>query len=253
MLAHEYGHVFAGHIDKSQTNAGLGVLAGIAVGAAIASATGNSDPEVATDIITGGANAGRDAGWLAFSPKFELEADYYAALILENAGIDLDDGKDLLLRLGRATTGYSGTNSGGWGEGARLMATTHPANDYRIARWTSTSRSIAEGKQLTQHRPGYEHDSMLRDDARNRLARSLWVKSKMTRWVNRKNGHSGVLTIGNTAYKRKCDRNCVRISEVEYTQGQVRTSEYWLCRTGAEWVPSLLRSASCSARPIKSR
>ena len=40
VIAHEYGHIFAGHIGKQGSNAGLGVLAGIAVGAILMNETG---------------------------------------------------------------------------------------------------------------------------------------------------------------------------------------------------------------------
>ena len=40
VIAHEYGHIFAGHIGKQGSNAGLGVLAGIAVGAILTNETG---------------------------------------------------------------------------------------------------------------------------------------------------------------------------------------------------------------------
>ena len=126
VLAHEYGHVFAGHIEKSETNAALGGLVGIVAGTVIADATGTTDPQIATDIIAGSMDAGRQSGGFAFSAKYELEADYYAALILKNAGTDLEHGKNLLVRLARANAGSSETGSSGWGERARLMATPTP-------------------------------------------------------------------------------------------------------------------------------
>ena len=236
VLAHEYGHVFAGHIDKSETNAAIGLLAGLAAGTAVASASGTTDAQTATDIITGGMAAGSQFGSLSFSPQYELEADYYAALILANSGTDLDHGKDLLVRLARSGPSNVGDAPGMWGIRARVMAATHPADDQRIARWLGINRSIEASKRLMQQQPSYNHNDMLRKDALNRLLESPLVVSNMTRWVNHKNGQSGMFTINKTTYKRKCELNCVRISEVEYSQGDRISAEYWLCDTGSEWI-----------------
>lgn len=110
------------------------------------------------------------------------------------------------------------------------------------------SRTIADSNRLVQQQPDYDlrypiqqqmghnHDATLRQDAMDRLLGSPLVKDSMTRWVNPQNGHSGILMINNTTYKKKCDRNCIRINETTFVQGKKTSSEYWLCNTGTEWV-----------------
>ncbi len=63
-------------------------------------------------------------GATANSPQYELEADYYMALTLEHAGIDLEHGKALLVRVARASRDSENSEQGRWGVNARHMVTT---------------------------------------------------------------------------------------------------------------------------------
>ena len=146
VLAHEYGHIFAGHFDRKATNMGAGLLVGAIAGVWLASA--GADAESVGTVI----DTATDLGAGAFSQQYELEADYYSALILNNAGIDLKHGRDLLRRLARTSQGIS--TAGVWGAQARLMASTHPANDFRIARWLGVSRALDEAGRISPKGPG---------------------------------------------------------------------------------------------------
>lgn len=83
----------------------------------------------------------------AFSQQYELEADYYAALILNEADIHYGHGSDLLKRLARTSEGSP--SAGAWRDKARLIASTHPANDFRLARWIGVSRTLEESKRVS--------------------------------------------------------------------------------------------------------
>ena len=229
VLAHEFGHVFARHIEKQQGNATIGMLAAAAAGLVIAGTTG-------VDVTKEAMEAGYKIGATAYSQASELEADYYAALILENSGIDLAHGRNLLLRLARTSGGQTGEGVGVWGEKARLMATTHPSDNYRIARWLGVTRSIDAGKQLQGSSP-FSRDDDLRQDAWNRLLSGPAGLASMTRWVNPGNGHSGMFTISKVEYdSMHCGLMCIEISQVDYVQEQQERSLHRSCRAGGEWV-----------------
>ena len=219
VLAHEYGHIFARHIEKRQQNAGLGVLAGALAGIVVASTTG-------VDVIKESIETGHEVGALAYSQDSELEADYYATLILENAGIDLHYGLNLMIRLARSSRSHPG--SGTWDEKAQLMAATHPANDFRIARWLSVSNSIKAGQYLNG-------DHQLRQDAQDRLLGNLG--EDMVRWVNPRNGHSGTLLFKDAKYEKACERSCIQIEQVDSIQEQQTKTWHWLCKAEGKWWP----------------
>ncbi len=239
VLAHEYGHIFADHIRKSQANAGAGLLAGALAGLAVTAATG-------VNVTQESMEAGANSGGMVFSQEFELESDYYASLILEKAGIDLVHGRNLLIRLARSAQGRTGTGYGMWGEKAKLMATTHPANDFRIARWTSVSRAIEASKRIQRdpNQASYVYENQLRQDARKRLLSGSLIKSNMTRWVSPENGHSGMLTLAKVEHNRKCLRTCVHVSQVDYAQGKSKNSKQWFCKVDGKWEPR--KSVSCA-------
>ena len=230
VLAHEYGHIFARHIEKQQQNAGLGLLAGAAAGLVIAGTTG-------IDVTKESMEVGYGTGASVYSQESELEADYYAALILENSGIDLDYGRDVLIRLARSSRNPTGTGAGMWGEKARLMAHAHPADNFRIARWLGVSRSIEDSKRLGEDpkKRVYENDNRFRQDAWDRLLGSL---HKVTvRWVNSQNGHSGTLSFKNAKYERECELSCVQIEQADYVQEQQKKSLHWMCKVDGKWLP----------------
>ena len=232
VLAHEYGHIFAGHIERREENSGLGVLAGVLGGVAVVAAGG-------PNVIQEAGDSGQQWGSMVNSKEFELEADYYAALILKNAGVDLDHGRNLLIRLARTSQGQP---AGGWDGDARLMATTHPADNYRIARWMATSSAIESSNRFPGNTQAFgyvqELTKWLREDAWDRLLSGPAVESHMTRWVNPENGHSGMLTVDDVDYGRKCNLTCIRVALVDYIQGPPREQRTeWICKIDDDkWV-----------------
>ena len=231
VLAHEYGHIFAGHIERREENSGLGILAGVLGGVAVVAAGG-------PNVIQEAGDSGQQWGSMVNSKEFELEADYYAALILKNAGVDLDHGRNLLIRLARTSQGQP---AGGWDGDARLMATTHPADNYRIARWMATSSAIESSNRFPGNTQAFgyvqELTKWLREDARDRLLSGPAVESHMTRWVNPENGHSGMLTVDDVDYGRKCNLTCIRVALVDYIQGQREQRTEWICKIDEDkWV-----------------
>ena len=233
VIAHEYGHIFAGHIERSEENAGLGVLTGLLGGLAVVAAGG-------PNVIQEAGDAGQQIGFRVNSKEFELEADYYSALILRNSGIDLAHGRNLLIRIARMNQGHP---EGGWAGDARLMATTHPADNYRIARWMGISSAIEDSNRFSGNpmASGYEEEltAWLREDAWDRLLSGPVVESHTTRWVNPENGHSGMFTVADVDYGRKCNLTCIRVSQVDDTQGQqAQMDSGWICKIddADQWV-----------------
>ena len=237
VLAHEYGHIFADHIRKTQANAGAGFLAGALAGLAVTAMTG-------VNVTEEGMETGQSLGGFAYSQAFELESDYYSGLILEKAGIDLRHGQNLLIRLARTSQGSTGM----WGKNAKLMAITHPANDQRIARWLGARNAIQASKHIKRDHSQayYVYENQLRKEARDRLMGGSLVKRSMTRWVNPQTGHSGMFQIGDLEYKKECSRDFVRVDQVDHVQGKSGKSKHWFLRNGFAWEP--MESASCKAK-----
>lgn len=231
VIAHEYGHVFANHFEKQAANAGSGSLWGGLVGLAILAASdGYIDADTATDIMEDSMSIGLYAGGLAFSQQFELESDYYAALILDNAGIDLDAGRDLLIRLARASEGDTSRGTGAWGTDARLMANTHPADDWRIARWTGVAQSIQDSKVISPS----GNDGELREAALTGLSNPPVKIGNMTRWINPDNGRSGTMTITGLLPMRSCQTatlyaQCIRYRQQDFYMDQAGSEIRHLC------------------------
>ena len=221
VIAHEYGHIFAGHIGKQGSNAGLGVLAGIAVGAILTNETGVNQIE---DWVS----VGDSMGAMAYSQQFELEADYYSTLILSNAGIDLNHGRNVLLRLARAPQG----RSSGWGQKAMLMAKTHPSNDYRIARWMGHTQAIGAGKVISPS----GNDAELRWDALSRLFsghNGIVRAGNMSRWINPKTGASGTMTIAVIKHFPMCSNEvCASYTQEDHLQSRSGKETRYAC-----WKP----------------
>lgn len=244
VLAHEYGHIFAGHFDRKATNAGAGALVGMLAGAWLVS-SGYGDAHTAVSVVDAATNVGVGA----FSQQYELEADYYAALILNEAGVDLDHGRDLLRRL--AKTSQGGYGAGVWATRAKLMASTHPANDYRIARWLGVSRALEEARRVSPE----STDAELRHQAlRTLLETSGGAKGAMTRWINPETGNAGVLTLRRMKASPGCARqgsttsSCASYDNNEHRQeGNHWTIRYacampdsgphsWKERDGSSWT-----------------
>ena len=232
VLAHEFGHIFAGHHNRVAQNEGQGLLAGALVGVMIASETGvNQTGEWAS--------LGQSVGAAAYSQQYELEADYYSALILSNAGVDLGEGRNLLLRLARTSRG----NRDGWGQQAMLMANTHPSNDYRMARWAGIARSIDEAKSVSP--AGNEVE--LRLHALNKLfaGNNGFVRvGDMARWINPRTGASGMMTLAEIKELSQCGRTCVRYSQTDYQQGSSGAEIRYAC-----WKPGRQTEYHSTSKP----
>ena len=250
VLAHEYGHIFADHINRTKQNMARGALAGLLTGIAIAAATDGN-----VNVVEDATARGASAGMLFYSQEFELESDYYSALILERAGIDLKHGRDLMIRLARSTEGNAGSQ-GSWGAKGLLMATTHPANDFRVARWMSISSAIEESKRIERDAEYWswswqieKHEKHLRDLALKKFLvdGKLPTKGRMARWVNPRNGHSGMMTVKKITHKKKCSQIFTQISQVDFLQGERKKEDLWFSLvSGGNWEPR--KSDKCNSK-----
>ncbi len=226
VLAHEYGHIFAGHIGKSGRNTSVGMLIGAAIGLVAASQGYDPNGDLTASLLETGYNAGS----LAYSPEFELEADYYAALILDKAEIDLGHGRDVLLRLAKTSQGRDATGS--WGQRAQLMATTHPADDWRIARWMGVSQSIENSRVAS---PTMDEEALVAIAVSDILNEPLFP-NKVSRWVNPENGRSGMTILSHVNRQPECDQVCVVYSNTIYTQDDSQGGVHEVCKFGdGEW------------------
>ncbi len=126
VIAHEMGHHIAGHIDKSQVNAGAGALvSAILYTAIMAAATGGDvDPSVFNSGLDSSVQLGAAVGQLSYSKEHEREADYIAAYLLARAGYDLDRARGLWVQLTKSS-GNMHTD----------MFDTHPSGPDRLAAW----------------------------------------------------------------------------------------------------------------------
>lgn len=184
VLAHEYGHVIADHIDKRMEDASVGALGGLLGGALIGAVVcDRSHDDCMGDMVRTGGSLGLGMGALAYSQQHELEADYYSALILAEAGVPLEAGERMLMRLARTKEG----RDGGYGPLGMAMARTHPANDERIARWIANRRALQYALST-----GLRTDAALASEARRRALESGAAE---TRWANPATGHSGVISV----------------------------------------------------------
>ena len=146
VIAHEAAHLLFGHAQKKNRNAlGTQVLAGI-IGIGIASqGYGNYTEELMS--------TGRQVGYLAYSPEMELEADQFAAYVLNDADRRLSAASDLLVRLHRGDVPAPVRQGDGW---AGYLA-THPADDHRLAAMQSTLDDIRGGAvRLLSKQEAYE-------------------------------------------------------------------------------------------------
>ena len=184
VLAHEYGHVIADHVDKRMGDAGVGALGGLLAGTLVGAVIcDRSDSDCMGDMAHTGGSMGLGIGALAYSRQHELEADYYSALILAEAGVPLEAGERMLMRLARTKEG----RDGGYGPLGMAMARTHPANDERIARWIANRRALQYALST-----GLRTDAALASEARRR---ALEAGAAETRWANPGTGHSGVISV----------------------------------------------------------
>ena len=151
VLAHEAAHLLFSHAQKKMTNAtnaqlATGALA-LALGAALQS------PAI-LDQAGDMSMAGYEAGYVAYSPEMEIEADQFAMYVLKQANRRLTAGTDLIVRLHRGDVPASVRRGDGWAS----YLSTHPADDYRLAAMRNTLQEIQRGairplsKQEALHR-----------------------------------------------------------------------------------------------------
>ena len=198
VLAHEYGHVIADHVDKRMKDASAGALGGLLAGALVGAVICDSSKnDCMGDMVRTGGSMGLGMGALAYSQQHELEADYYSALILAEAGVPLEAGEKMLMRLARTKEG----REGGFGRLGMAMARTHPANDERIARWIANRRALQHALAT-----GLGTDAQLASEARRR---ALETGAAETRWANPRTGHSGVISV-KKRWRAAAGEACVR-------------------------------------------
>ena len=125
VMAHEAGHQTAAHLIKSRNNQILGgAVLGLLVG------LGGGDTRV-------GVNLGTRIGGLAYSKKYELQADTIAVHITDRAGYDAERGVKELARTG-------GSNS---------FLSTHPASAERVANAQAVLADIRRAKSQGRRAP----------------------------------------------------------------------------------------------------
>ena len=137
VIAHEMSHHIADHIRESRNNQTMGALIGGVAMAALLGATDSYYP----DAVQVGMMVGAMAGALTFSRKQEMEADYLAAYIISKSGFDLDDGRDILIKLGRIS-----------GNTRSTVLDTHPAGPERVAAWDMAAEEIRAGSAMPRKR-----------------------------------------------------------------------------------------------------
>ena len=188
VLAHEAAHLLFGHAQKKASNAaGSGVLGAIAMGAiGIAVHQPGMDTGYIGDMTQSGFEAGYVAGYLAYSPGVELEADQFAAYVMKKAGYRVNAALDTIVRLHRGDVPAPVRRGDGWAG----YLDTHPANDYRLAAMQSTLAEIRQGAT----RPLSKRELEQRQGERFREARAanntLIVRLSVSDYVPRLASHA---------------------------------------------------------------
>ncbi|PWS36704.1 hypothetical protein DFH01_16365 [Falsiroseomonas bella] len=122
VVAHEYGHHLANHIQRAGTRTQLGSLAGAVIGAYLGG----------DQLAQTGAQLGGGAARLVYSQEEEREADYLAAFMVRRAGYDLDQAGQIWVRLAQASGGAEQPS----------FLSTHPTGPQRLAAWERTVDEI---------------------------------------------------------------------------------------------------------------
>lgn len=126
VVAHELAHNVLKHIEKSQGNAAIGGLIGLAIDIAAAAAGVNTQGL--------GWRTGAQAGAKAYSQEFEREADYLALFMVSRAGYDTAKAPTLFRRLSAEYPVMITQN----------YLASHPSNPERIAAMQEAIREIRE-------------------------------------------------------------------------------------------------------------
>lgn len=124
VVAHEFGHHLANHIQRAGARTQMGALAGALIG-------GWLGGEALADA---GAQIGGGAARLVYSQEEEREADYLAAFMVNRAGYDLDQAGRIWIRLAQAAGGPEQPS----------LLRTHPTGPERLAAWQRTVAEIRE-------------------------------------------------------------------------------------------------------------
>lgn len=134
VMAHEYGHLIGGHIEKKQQQVAAGALiAGTLAGLATA-AGGDFDD----DALVRGLGVGAAVGGIAYSQSYELESDSLGTRIAHAAGYDAPTGARFFARPGKPQSPSGGLNF--W--------STHPPDEKRLALVLATQAEIDRGQGL---------------------------------------------------------------------------------------------------------
>ncbi len=139
VVAHEFGHHLAGHIDRRR-------LRGLAAGTAAGTLLGAVVPFggiAGWALSQGAAQLGSSATQLVFSKDEEREADYLGAYLVARAGYDLDRAGLVWVRLTRGGP----SETAGWLD-------SHPAGPERLAAWRRTSDEVRASPDLMPRRSG---------------------------------------------------------------------------------------------------
>jgi hypothetical protein len=124
VLGHEMTHNFRGHIDAKRRNMYAGYLVGVAIDVVI-SATMREVVPLARYRLA-------EVGALAYSQRFEAEADYIGLYVMARAGYPIDDAAQFWRRMAVAAPGTI------------TMARDHPPTP---ARFVALTEAIAEIKE----------------------------------------------------------------------------------------------------------
>ena len=134
VMAHEYGHLIGGHIEKKQQQVAAGALiAGTLAGLATA-VSGDFDE----DALARGLGVGAAVGGIAYSQTYELESDSLGTRIAHAAGYDAPKGARFFARPGKPQSPSGGLNF--W--------STHPPDEKRLALVLATQAEIDRGQGL---------------------------------------------------------------------------------------------------------
>ncbi len=131
VVAHELGHITAGHVNKKQQNAMTGMLGGLALDVLLGSLGVGSGGQMT--------QMGGNLGVSAYSVQFEQEADYIGMYYTERAGYDTAGISDLWRRMAAET-----------GSAVIDRRRTHPSTPERFVALEQTRAEIEHKKNRGQ-------------------------------------------------------------------------------------------------------
>lgn len=133
VVAHEFGHHLAEHIEEKQQNAAIGaILLGVLAAGGVAAAGGDMSDTAAANAVGTFAGVGAQIGALSYSKEQEREADLLSAYLLARAGYDLE-------KAGRVWWVLAQQNKN---KVKSTLFDTHPAGPERIAAWEKATVEV---------------------------------------------------------------------------------------------------------------